>query len=298
MKPTPELINDWHEKARQMAIQADGYFDDVEHWRHFAELAAAWGAEQARDEANNTPSTEHCLWARNGHTPCQHTQQVQALQTTEEPELPEAVAWKPVVGFEGLYSVSTNGDIVNNKTGKQIAKNSTGAGYIKADLFKDGLRTQTSAHRVVAAAFLGSLEGKEVNHKDGDKTNNKLSNLELVTRQENVLHGYYALGHLVKPVIGTCIKTGEKKRYASLSEVRNDGFKPTHVASCASKIPTHNTHKGWTWEFETSTQMHDHFAAGVRAGMARGQTLQALQRGFEKVLADPEKHGLDLGEKQ
>ena len=47
MKPTPELINDWHEKARQMAIQADGYFDDVEHWRHFAELAAQWGAEQA-----------------------------------------------------------------------------------------------------------------------------------------------------------------------------------------------------------------------------------------------------------
>lgn len=47
MKPTPELINDWHEKARQMALQADGYFDDVEHWRHFAELAAAWGAEQA-----------------------------------------------------------------------------------------------------------------------------------------------------------------------------------------------------------------------------------------------------------
>lgn len=48
MKPTPELINDWHEKARQMAIQADGYFDDVEHWRHFAELAAAWGAKQAQ----------------------------------------------------------------------------------------------------------------------------------------------------------------------------------------------------------------------------------------------------------
>lgn len=48
MKPTPELINDWHEKARQMALQADGYFDDVEHWRHFAELAAAWGAEKAR----------------------------------------------------------------------------------------------------------------------------------------------------------------------------------------------------------------------------------------------------------
>lgn len=45
----------------------------------------------------------------------------------------------------------------------------------------------------------------------------------------------------------------------------------------------------------TADQMHDHFAAGVRAGMARGQTLQALQRGFEKVLADPEKHGLDLG---
>lgn len=101
MKPTPELINDWHEKARQMALQADGYFDDVEHWRHFAELAAAWGAEKARqttdplgfqirraiaaeDELRATKQTlEHAYAA---------LQKVADAQAAiEEPELPEAV---------------------------------------------------------------------------------------------------------------------------------------------------------------------------------------------------------------
>jgi hypothetical protein len=51
---------------------------------------------------------------------------------------------------------------------------------------------------------------------------------------------------------------------------------------------------GFTLGLYTAAQMHDHYAAGVRAGMGQSQ---ALQRGLGKVLADPEKHGLDLGEK-
>lgn len=103
MKPTPELITDWHEKARQMAIQADGYFDDVEHWRHFAELAAQWGADKAQqttdplgfqirraiaaeDELRATKQTlEHAYAA---------LQKVADAQAAiEEPALPDAVAY-------------------------------------------------------------------------------------------------------------------------------------------------------------------------------------------------------------
>lgn len=104
MKPTPELINDWYEKARQMAIQADEYFDDVEHWRHFAELAAAWGAKQAQqttdplgfqirraiaaeDELRATKQTlEHAYAA---------LQKVADAQAAiEEPELPEPALYR------------------------------------------------------------------------------------------------------------------------------------------------------------------------------------------------------------
>ena len=56
-------------------------------------------------------------------------------------------------------------------------------------------------HRLVVDTFLqGVPRGKEVNHKDGDKTNNKLSNLEIITRSENMKHAY-ALG-LQEPVCG------------------------------------------------------------------------------------------------
>ena len=83
MKPTEQQVREWIAQIKSDSGEA--------YTQELCELAASWGAQQARDEADNAPSTEHCLWARNGHTPCQHTQQVQALQTTEEPELPVAV---------------------------------------------------------------------------------------------------------------------------------------------------------------------------------------------------------------
>lgn len=102
MKPTPELIEQW----LQQAIDIDE--DDELHQAHIiAELAAQWGAEQAK---SSPPSVEHCLWARNGHTPCQHTQQREPVghcpqaQQIAEPELPEAAAWHYRSSGEDRYA--------------------------------------------------------------------------------------------------------------------------------------------------------------------------------------------------
>lgn len=64
-------------------------------------------------------------------------------------------------------------------------------GYTKLTLRKNGKQKQVSVHRFVWEAFNGAIPtDKVINHKDGDKTNNSLSNLELVSNKENTIHAY------------------------------------------------------------------------------------------------------------
>lgn len=107
--------------------------------------------------------------------------------------------WKPVPGFEGRYEVSSCGrfkalarEIVykDGRRGKLKEKMLKGslmnAGYI---LISFDTKTKLLAHQVVARAFLKESEYRQtVNHKDGDKTNNHISNLEWATYAENNRH--------------------------------------------------------------------------------------------------------------
>lgn len=98
-------------------------------------------------------------------------------------------AWKPVVGFEGLYEVAPCGAIRNAKTLRWLSPSVKDDGYTSVKLFKDGRGYQKSVHRVVAEAYLPNLESKpQVNHKDLNKKNNDVSNLEWVTQEENLAH--------------------------------------------------------------------------------------------------------------
>jgi len=156
-----------------------------------------------------------------------------------------------IIGFEGQYEVSNAGDIRNVKSGRILAKSLMGAGYVKADLWSFGKRRQTSVHRVVAGAFLGiPIEDMEVNHKDGDKTNNHVSNLEWVTKSENEKHSREELGNLCKPVKAICLKTGEVRIYQSQTATARDGFEPKCVSDICRKEDRY-THKGWAFEYYT-----------------------------------------------
>jgi hypothetical protein len=106
--------------------------------------------------------------------------------------------WKAVVGFEGLYEVSSSG-LVRKVHGLLLAASPDSRGYPKVWLIRNGKGFCPKVHRLVAAAFLGPCpEGKETNHKDGEKRNNRSENLEYVTHKENVAHsirhGLYRLG--------------------------------------------------------------------------------------------------------
>lgn len=108
--------------------------------------------------------------------------------------------WKAVIGYEDIYEVSnfgnvrslprmdSNGHEWKGKTLKQ-AKSGKNKPYLKVNLCKEGTQKVVYVHRIVAQAFLPNPENKyDVNHIDGDKLNNKLENLEWVTRKENIKH--------------------------------------------------------------------------------------------------------------
>ena len=101
--------------------------------------------------------------------------------------------WAPVLGYIGFYSVSSDGELRRDetKTGVPflIKKQKDKDGYETYRVSKYGDAETVKIHQLVARAFLGCPpKGCVVNHKDGDKANNKVENLEYATRKENIQH--------------------------------------------------------------------------------------------------------------
>lgn len=85
------------------------------------------------------------------------------------------------------YFITDFGNIIRN--GKILAEMDNGFGYKKVNIKIKGKLVQKYVHRLVLETFLGSIpENKQVNHKDGNKANNVLSNLEIVSAKENTRH--------------------------------------------------------------------------------------------------------------
>ena len=95
--------------------------------------------------------------------------------------------YKDIVGFEGIYQVSNFGN-VKNQHGKILKTYQINSGYLCLKLHAaTGKRSGHLVHRLVATAFLDNPK-TEVNHIDGNKHNNTLTNLEWCTRSENIRH--------------------------------------------------------------------------------------------------------------
>lgn len=116
--------------------------------------------------------------------------------------------WRPVMGYEGFYEVSDKGNVRRIAKGRgaqvgKILKQANGTnGYKQVTLSKDCNQLICRVHRLVAEAFIPRQDGKDyVNHINGDKTDNRVENLEWVTRSENALHAYRVLGRKKERVI-------------------------------------------------------------------------------------------------
>ena len=113
--------------------------------------------------------------------------------------------WKHVVGYEGRYKVSSSGIIIsiqrtvsNGPTtsrvvdGCTLSQQNNGKGYYTVNLSKNGRAKKEYVHRIVAKAFLDNPNSyKEVNHKDENKQNNSVSNLEWCTSSYNKRYGSF-----------------------------------------------------------------------------------------------------------
>ena len=131
----------------------------------------------------------------------------------------EKEQWKWIEGFEGLYRVSNFGRVYSEKTKKFLSQNRvTKDGYIHVALRKNGKVYERRVNRLVAEAFLPNPENKPtVNHKDGNKLNNHVDNLEWATKEENMQHAY-KLG-LKKPIRG-CDHRSSKLTKEQISEIK------------------------------------------------------------------------------
>ena len=106
--------------------------------------------------------------------------------------------WKDVIGYEGLYQVSSLGKVKslareskrNTFKEKILNPHLDGRGYPFVALYRNNVPKQIKVHKLVATAFLDNPENKPtVNHIDEDKTNNTAENLEWATFKENANHG-------------------------------------------------------------------------------------------------------------
>lgn len=106
------------------------------------------------------------------------------------------VEWRPVL--DGYYAISEIGDVrrlvkcQGAQVGKLIKPYLSTTGYLSIKAYLNGKKVSSSIHRLVAAAFLGTAPSLKhvVNHKDGNKLNNHVANLEYCTKSADIFHAY------------------------------------------------------------------------------------------------------------
>ena len=171
--------------------------------------------------------------------------------------------WREVAGYEGLYEVSNLGNIraldrtvkgnskrgTQNISGHAKKKSIAKTGYEVVLLHKDGSYKTKTIHRLVAKAFIPNPDNRPiVNHLDGNKRNNRVTNLEWCTQKRNVQHAYeIGLVSIEKPV--RCVETGKiyKSETAVSVEIYGDRRAQSFIGeACRGEKPTAY---GYHWEF-------------------------------------------------
>ena len=166
--------------------------------------------------------------------------------------------WKDIKGYEGLYQISNFGNVMslnyNREKRSQVLKTLTDSGgYKYVSLSKRATKTPKLIHRLVAESFIVNPDNRpEVNHIDGDKSNNRVDNLEWCTPSENVQHAEkmglknnrYKVAIYQYDLNGRFIR-----EWNSISEAANFyGLYGQNISKCCKKKC--KTIGGYIWEYK------------------------------------------------
>ena len=178
--------------------------------------------------------------------------------------------WKDIPNYEGIYQASTLGNIrslgftheINNQWGSTSVRYKKGRvlkhhintpGYYSVQLCKDKITKRIMTHRLIAITFLLNVENKrEVNHKDSNRLNNNLDNLEWVTSKENTEH-YIKLGRKRTPLgmdTHNAVLTEEIVKEIFMSELSAEKLSKTLNIN---KGTIASVKQGINWKWLTST---------------------------------------------
>lgn len=180
----------------------------------------------------------------------------------------EIEIWKPVVGYEGLYEVSSLGRVKSiDRTipFRNSKKNIKGTilslclshDYYEVSLYKDGIRETGIVHRLVANAFISNPNNYPcVNHKNEIKTDNRIENLEWCTYEYNNNYDTKieraSKSLRTNPKASTSVFMLNKKgdilrKYQSIADAQDDGFDAKTISKCCRFVDKYITHKSYIW---------------------------------------------------
>lgn len=168
----------------------------------------------------------------------------------------QSEVWRDIPGYESLYKVSSLGRVksLGNRLGRKekiLKQHIQRDGYKRVLLYKKGLKPKKfPVHRLVAITFIPNpLQKEQVNHQNGYKLDNRLENLNWMTRKENIAHAYET--GLVKknnnPVIAIHLDSGEQRQFKSQAEASRElGL---YMKNISNALNGRTTHVG-RWRFE------------------------------------------------
>ena len=166
----------------------------------------------------------------------------------------EREIYKVIPHTNGKYSISNRGNVKNNASGKMTALFEYHNGYMGVVLYVDGKHFNRRIHRLVADAFIPNECGEPyVNHKDENKKNNSVENLEWCSSEYNNNYGTRnkrITKTLSKPVEQYTVDGKYIKTYSSLCEASN-AINPKDKGSGISRVcrGEQKTYKGYKWRY-------------------------------------------------